>query len=64
MQTLKIELQDLECQSNSCTDRLTFSDDCALMARNVVKSFYTASILFDVLKQFGEVSPEVCLALV
>lgn len=28
--------------------------------RNVVKSFYTASLLYDVLTQFGELSEEVC----
>ena len=28
--------------------------------RNVVKSFYTASLLYDVLTQFGELSDEVC----
>ena len=27
--------------------------------RNVVKSFYTASLLYDVLTQFGELSEEV-----
>jgi vacuolar protein sorting-associated protein VTA1 len=34
-------------------------DRAAKFGMNVVKSFYTASILFDVLKQFGEVSPEI-----
>ena len=29
--------------------------------RNVVKSFYTASLLYDVLTQFGELSEEVQL---
>ncbi|XP_062510551.1 vacuolar protein sorting-associated protein VTA1 homolog isoform X2 [Corticium candelabrum] len=34
-------------------------DRAARFGMNVVKSFYTASILFDVLKQFGELSPEI-----
>ena len=31
--------------------------------RNVVKSFYTASLLYDVLTQFGELSQEVLITL-
>ena len=36
------------------------SDRAGNFSKSVVKSFYSAGILFDVMQCFGEVTPEVC----